>query len=118
MSAVKGILTAYYSKPDSAGNRYWAFAYTDAETGDTVRGTTTGGEVNINAIRMELNGGHWPPPQQYVCATIGMAIREWGRMTKEWPHAGSQPAELAEFIRRGLALCAAKRQTDESKSNT
>lgn len=61
--SIKYILTAYHSARDRAGNCYWAFQYRDIATGRCVQGTVSGGESNIAAIRLELNGGQWPAPE-------------------------------------------------------
>lgn len=100
-SAVRYTLTAYYSKPDVAGNCYWAFHYCDS-AGRIVEGLVTGGESNINGIRYELNGGVWPAPDVCTWQCIGLPIRQFNRMTKTWKHAGCLPAELAAYIRAQL----------------
>lgn len=106
--ALKYVLTAYNSRRDTNGNCYWAFSYRDVATDRQVHGTVSGGQSNIEGIRMYLNGGAWPPLGDYHWTVIELPIREFNRMTKDWPHAGCAPEDLAAWI---LSQLAAQRWT-------
>ena len=101
MPAITGILEALYSRRDRNGNCYWALRFTDCESGRTVCGTVCGGESNINAIRQ-----HWGKEGDWdgsiIFRVTDMGYREFRRLTKDWPHAGCRPEDLASFIRAHL----------------
>jgi hypothetical protein len=48
---IKGFLEIINSKRDVYGNCYYAFRYTDADTGKEVCGTISGGESNVYAAK-------------------------------------------------------------------
>lgn len=101
-SPIIAALTAINSRRDSFGNCYWAFTYTDHQTGKTVQGTVSGGESNVRSIMHELNGGNWEP-RNVAFNTRELPIREFNRLTKGWSYAGCTGTELVAFIRRELA---------------
>ena len=94
-------LEAIYSKPDFAGNCYWAFRYTDLKTGKTVEAKISGSESNIAGIRFE-----WSKKNEWdrsICFdVVPMAIRAFDRLTKGWPYAGCSPEELRAYIKKEL----------------
>lgn len=90
------------SRPDNAGNRYFAFVYTDHTTGRTARGTVCGGESNVRQILFELNGGSWEP-RNVLTTARELPIREYNRTIKGWPYAGCTGPQLAAFVRAELA---------------
>ena len=94
-------LTAYYSRRDIYGNCYWAFEYTDSATGCTVRGTVSGGESNIRQIMFEMNGGNYEP-YNTLWYSHELPIRKFNSLTRDWPHAGCNPVELARWIRERM----------------
>jgi len=96
---ILGILNCINSRADLYGNRYWAFQYTDCETGNTVRGTISGGESNVYAIIREM--GQTSETVHYI-RTEDMPIREYNRTVKTWQYAGCRPEELVAFINRNL----------------
>jgi len=95
-------LTAINSKPDIAGNRYWALRFRDHETGKVVQATVSGGESNIYGILRywDQEADDWDRSIQFL--TQELPIREFNRMVKEFPHAGCSPEDLAAFIRQAL----------------
>jgi len=89
------------SKADIYGNRYWAFRYTDHETGNNVEARISGGESNINAIRCHMGKvDGWD--SGINTKRTEMKIREFNRLTKDWPHAGCSPEDLANYIKNNL----------------
>ena len=97
---IVAILEKIYSKRDSNGNVYWSFRFTDCATNRYVHGIISGGEGNLNGIRR-----HWPNANMddwndgiYSHCTE-MSIREFNRLTKDWPYAGCRSEDIAEFIR-------------------
>ena len=90
------------SRADIYGNRYWAFRYTDHDSGNSVEGTISGGESNINAIRLHMGRvDGWDAGIN--TRRTELKIREFNRLTKDWPHAGCNPEDLANFIKERLA---------------
>lgn len=91
-------LVTISSKANKAGRRYFALQFVDHETGHVVQGRVSGDESNINAIDQ-----YWKDPAESIqrftqeMALNAFKCRVWG-----WPYAGSQPEELADFIRREL----------------
>ncbi len=96
-------ITPHYSRRDIYGNCYWAFTYTDHEKDRSVSATISGGDSNIRCIPYHLNGGNYEPRNVQVNLPEELPIRQFNRMTKEWPHAGCNPEELAAWIKRNLA---------------
>lgn len=94
-------LEAHYSRRDNSGNCYWALRFIDHETGKVVVGTVCGGESNIYAIRQ-----HWNNPNGWdggvLFTTVQHGKRDFKQMVKDWPYAGCDPLQLAQFIRHGL----------------
>ena len=103
---ITSTLTIYNSKRDRAGNCYYAFTFFDHATGHSVSATICGGESNIYAV---LHG--WSTPNEWdrtiAVNRVELKIREFDRMTKDWPHAGCHPDQLREFIKKSLAAQAA-----------
>ena len=107
MEPAKGRIEAINSKMNRAGRVYWALRFTDYATGKSVVGTVCGGESNIGGIRL-----YWTTPGSWdrslILTVQELPIREFDRLTKEWPYAGSEPEKLAAFIRRGLEVDGAR----------
>jgi hypothetical protein len=97
MREIRATLEAINSRRDRSGNCYWAFRFTDLESGQVVEGRICGGESNIYGIRCNLWTQTWDQSIQF--STTELPIREWNRLTKEWPYAGCTSEDLAEFIR-------------------
>jgi hypothetical protein len=95
-------LACFNSKADAAENCYYAFTWTDNGTGKTVGGKISGGESNVRGIMFEMNGGSWEPHNVFF-TTSELPIREFNRAVKGWNYAGCRPADLVEFIKKGLA---------------
>ena len=107
MSKIKAILDCINSMSDSSGNRYWAFRYTDCETGKQVVGNISGGESNISAILRYMPGtakdGFTDWDSVYY-TRHEMPKRAFRELTADWPYAGCRPEdELAPFIQKALA---------------
>src|SRR5215472_6464371 len=95
---VRAILECLNSGRDLNGNRYWAFNYTDTETGKRVAGTVSGGESNVTMITRAM-GLEW---ENVYYVRHELPKREFRRLTKEWNYAGCAPEALADYIRREL----------------
>jgi hypothetical protein len=92
---IKAILEALYSKRDRNGNCYWAFRYTDSESGKQVCGTVSGGESNVRSLAygMGFQSG------EFYFTVSESPIREFNRLTKSWKHAGCTQEQLAQYVR-------------------
>lgn len=90
------------SKGDRFGNRYFAFIYTDHNTGRAVRATISGGKSNVESLMYALNGGSWEP-RNVLWSERELAIRQYNREVKGWPYAGCTGEDLARFVRAELA---------------
>ena len=94
-------LEAHYSTADKYGNCYWALRFIDHKTGKQVEGTVSGGESNINSILY-----HWNNPNSWDRSirftVVEHKIREFNRLTKDWPYAGCSSEDLAAFVRKQL----------------
>jgi hypothetical protein len=95
---IQAILECFNSKRDRNGNCYWAFRWTDTQTGESVAGQVSGGESNVGSIMYGMG---------LTCETCHhtrteMGIRDFNRMVKTWPYAGCTKEELAHFVRKGL----------------
>ncbi len=99
MPKIKAILLCLNSKRDINGNRYWAFQYTDTETGKRAAGTVTGGRSNISMLPEKM-GLKWDEVYFYG-EEVGK--RDFRGFTFYWPHAGSHPEALADFTKKQLA---------------
>ena len=93
-----------YSRRDKYGNCYWAFVFTDHATGQTVKARAGGGESNIRGIAR-----HWNTPDDWDRSLFfvhpeELPIRQFNWQTADWPYAGSNPDELAQFIRDRLEV--------------
>lgn len=105
---IKAILDCINSNPDSSGNRYWAFRYTDTETGKQVVGIVSGGESNISAILRYMPGtskdglADW---DSVYYTRHELPKREFRTLTADWPYAGCRPDdELVPFIKKALGV--------------
>ena len=88
------------SKTDRNGNRYWAFTFTDFQTGKTVSGLGDG-ESNLSGMIR-----YWNVQNDYDRSVIvdraELPIRQYNRQTKGWKYAGCLPEDVAKFVRAGL----------------
>jgi hypothetical protein len=102
MAKVKAILDCINSQSDMSGNRYWAFRYTDVETGKQVCGNISGGESNISAILRYLPGTNkdgFTDWDSVYYTRHEMKKREFRELTNGWPYAGCRPEdEIVPFI--------------------
>lgn len=102
---IHSTLFCFNSKPDRAGGQYWAFRFVDHATGRDVKGTI-GRSISDSNIYGILR--HWNKPDDWdrgiQFVRIEKSIRDFDRMTKDWPYAGCQPEDLAEWIKQQLAL--------------
>ncbi len=96
---IKGFLEIINSKRDIYGDCYFAFRYTDADTGKEVRGTTNGSEGNVYAAKRYL----FEDSNMVRAMNTELKIREFNRLTGGWEYAGCPPEEIANFIKRGLS---------------
>lgn len=94
-------LEAIYSERDQYGNCYWALRFIDHATGHVVVGLVSGGESNINAIRLYWNKPDgWDNSILFRCTS--MKKRAFRQLTADWPYAGCNPEDLAKFIKSQL----------------
>lgn len=99
MPAITALIEPIYSKRDSNGNCYWAFNYTDCETGKSINARISGGESNILATRFLL------AKEGKGISHVGtkqLGIREFNKFVKGLPYAGCHPLTIAAFIRESL----------------
>ena len=82
------------SRADMYGNRYWAFVWTDCR-GTSVSATIRGGESNISDVIREMG----LDCKQCLYTREEMPIREFNRLTRDWPYAGCPPKDIANFIK-------------------
>ena len=106
MSKIKAILDCLNSETDRSGNRYWAFRYTDCETGKQVCGNISGDESNISAILRhmpETSKDGFTDWDSVYYTRHEMKKREFRELTGEWAYAGCRPEdEIVPFILKGL----------------
>ncbi len=93
---IKAIVIGYHSKRDTYGNVYWAFAWTDTETRHQAHGKICGGESNLMVAIRHMDLG------DVFTVTKQLGVRDFNRLTKDWPHAGCTPDEIAACIRSQL----------------
>lgn len=98
--AIKAILEIYNSKRDVNGNCYFAFCWHDDVTADYVYATSTGGASNLDLIPRYMGLEH----HEVYVVRKELGIREFDKFVKEFPHAGSQPEEMASFIKKEISL--------------
>ena len=84
-------LNIYNSRPDFAGNCYWAFEVTDSD-GHCVRAKISGGHSSIRCAFPEVSYNN-----------CELKIREFDRMVKGWPYAGCPHQEIRQFTMARLA---------------
>jgi hypothetical protein len=102
MAKIKAILEIINSKADRAGNCYYAFTYTDNETGKSVTaGTSCMQEGNVYRIKYEL----YPDDPNCVFITkTAMRVRPFEAMMKDLHNVGSNPKDMAKWITEALKL--------------
>lgn len=100
---INSVLTCFNSKRDKFGNCYYAFRFHDCQTGSTVEGKVGNcGESNVYAVRRIWNPeiDDWDRTMEF--RTEELPIRKFDKMIKDWEYAGTQPEEIAQFIRDRL----------------
>lgn len=98
---IKANLEAIHSLPDINGNSYWAFRYTDNETGKIVNGTISGGESNLSAVPFYMNVKHEHDPSVNF-SVIPMKIRAFNKLTKDWKYFACRSEDIANKIKEEL----------------
>ena len=103
---IKAILDCINSEADNAGNRYWAFRYTDCASEKQVCGMVSGGESNISAILRympETSKDGMTDWESVYYTRHEMKKRAFRELTADWRYAGCRPEdELVPFILREL----------------
>lgn len=96
---INGILDIFYGDGD------WSFIFTDTLTGKQVRAKHVGGEGNIRAIQLYMNGGNWPSDNQprFYVTQRDMKTREYTRFTADFPYISSSPEMLARHIKNAIS---------------
>jgi hypothetical protein len=102
--ALLAVIDCVSSLRDRAGNCYFAFTFTNCETGKGYSGTVSGGESNVKQIIFELCGQSWTGADAYHFTWNALPIRQYERMTKGWPYAGCLGEEIVKRIREAGAL--------------
>ena len=93
MEAAKtGMLTIYNSKSDMYGNRYFAFEFEDFITDKKVVGKGPH-DSNISSALSYLKD-----KDSIITSSKELPIREFNRMFKDAPRAGTSPEDIAKFI--------------------
>lgn len=96
MEAAKtGKLTAYNSRSDMYGNRYWAFEFEDFMTDKTVVG-----KINSGAGEDSISGAvrHLKDSTTVLYSREELPIREFNHRFKNAPRAGFKSEDVAAFI--------------------
>jgi len=88
----------YNSRPDFAGNCYYAFTY--SENGKSVSGKISGGESNIRAAIYDLFNGDCT--KTFHMYEKDMKIRDFNKMVRDWKYAGCEPAKIAAWIKNNI----------------
>ncbi len=112
---LRGWLTVYNSRCDINGNCYFAFEYSDAETGLTLR-RFLGGSARGNAgyltgllLRALASSKADPDPPPYESRhekTVGeirqsereLPIRDFNRLVRDWSYGDANAASVADFL--------------------
>jgi hypothetical protein len=97
----KYIITKINSRSDMYGNRYWAVEATNLKNDKQVQGRV--GANNIDGV-----GQYWDVydgwDRSIHFQERELPIREFNRLTKNWPYFGSDTEEIAANLRKGLGL--------------
>lgn len=93
---VTGILHVFTAARDRNGNCYHAARYIDTASGVTVRFGNIGGQGNMDSLPRLLHG------YDHNCYTVRevLPIRDWNRLTKDWPYLANHADEQAAQIVR------------------
>lgn len=98
--SIKAILVVYTAARDRNGNCYHAARYTDCATGASVRFGNIGGSSNMNGLPGLLGidlSNVWQSQEV-------LPIRQWGRLTKDWPYiANHADDKAAQAVRDAIA---------------
>lgn len=96
-------LKIFSSRTDRNGNKYFAFQFTDFATGRVAQGTISGGDSNVDCVRLHTGEpGTWD--QSILVSREELPIREYDSLVKDWAYAGCPPEEIAQFIKTALGL--------------
>ena len=91
-------VTIYNSRPDFAGNCYYAFTYSQGNK--SINGKISGGSSNIRATMYDLFNGDSSKYDTFV--EKDMKIRSFDKMIKNWEYAGCAPDEIAAWIKNKI----------------
>lgn len=91
---IKIIAEIINSKPDQNGNRYFSAIITDPDTSKIAKGIVAGGENNITSALWEYCGYE----SQYYYTRTELPIREYQRLTKNWPYLGCTNDEIISNV--------------------
>ena len=104
---VNYFLTAYHSRPDSSGNVYWGFRFTNADDPNQfVEAVISGGESNIYDILLkkywEESGDGWD--RSIIFNTQQLKIREFDKRFKRGvaDYAGCLTQDIVNFIKEKM----------------
>jgi hypothetical protein len=95
---IKAILDIINSKKDRAGNCYWAFRWTDTETGKQVKGRISGNDSNLLWA-----ANHIYPNHDYYYTMHEVSVRDFNSDMMGWDYAGCNPHEIAAWITEKIA---------------
>jgi len=88
-----------HSKIDRNGNTYWAMKIHRTRDGRSAIGTISGGEGNgTYALRV------WAEAEKcrYSYSVCEVPIREFGRLTRDWPYLGCTTAEIIAHAKKQM----------------
>ncbi len=94
---IKATLEIINSKADIYGNRYFAFVWTDNETGKSV----TADLASSDNVRLSYYSMGLTSPELNTVQTE-MPIRQFNRFVKGLPYAGCASDDIAKFIKLNL----------------
>lgn len=114
INKIKALVTFYSSKSCRYGNSYWAYTYTDTESGKDVNGQCglLTGDSNLQlAVRLLHPTPHGTTDWDVVRINhVEKKVREFGQMVKDWHFSGSDWNTIAAYIKTTLdpATCSNK----------
>lgn len=97
--AIRLVVIHYHSKPDRAGNVYWAFRCIEPMTGGTVEGRHGGGDSNLQQALWDMDNGV-PPGRKVLRIEKELGVRDFARLIDEpeFGSAGCSGGQIANYI--------------------
>jgi len=97
--AVRLVVIHYHSKPDRAGNVYWAFRCIEPSTGGMVEGRHGGGDPNLTQALWRMADDN-SPGSKVLRIPKELGIRQFARMIDEpgCDMAGTSGGQILDYI--------------------